>query len=627
MEIVSVLLFILVLMSGSFFAAYKFDKPFEETFPISCLSYIIIGFIIGILNILKISVPIIIVFSLALYAYTIYEVVKNKDLDKIINNIFTPGFVIFIGFTFIFVFALKGKLFNTNDEFSHWGDIVKVMATIEDFGTNPLSNSIFKSYPPAVSIFQYILEKINLYLTGEVFVEWLCYIAYDILCVTVILPFTNKFSFKRSSSIITSIITLFLLPFIFFTPSFITLHVETILSFFIAALALQLIWNEDDLLSDIRYLLMLAVLVIVKDSGLLFSALFGIGFALKKLLNKDLTKKEKLLNCLYTACAIGLPKVLWAIDIKINHVAKSFSNKFDFISLLNVLTGKEISYRKDVLKTFFDYTMVEGMFIGKTGIMMIYSALIVILICLIIIVTSLIKTKYEEKKTSSNIAKYISIITLIVFIAGTCVSYMYKFSEDEALQLASYERYVSIVYIGFFLFVFINFIILNDRNDKLTEVLNCVIICVLVFCVPAEIVTTIFTRTVVKSSIAYRNELCGEIVNKTNELLNNETIWYINVYSDDADRLVYKYSVRPNVVEGYANIKEKVKDDDQFAIKYSVDEWSNDLFNGNCGYVAIYRVNDEFIEDYGSLFENIEDISDNTLFKVNKDTKTLTLCE
>lgn len=628
MQILSILLFILVLVSGSFFAAYKFDKAFEKTFPITCLVFVLLSFILGLFNILVISTPVIIVVALGLYGYTIYQVIKNKDLKRVLNKIFTPGFVILVLFILVFIFGLKGKLFNTNDEFSHWGDIVKVMTTIEDFGTNPASQSIFKSYPPAVSIFQYILEKINYYLTGEVFVEWLCYIAYDIFCISIILPFTKNFSFKRLSSIITSIIVLFCLPYVFFLPSFISLHVETIMGFFIATLALQLVWNEDDLLSDIRYLLMLGVLVLVKDSGLLFSIFFGIGFALKKVLNKDGSKKDKLLNCLYTICAIAIPKILWSIDIKINHAAKSFSNKFDLVSLFNVLTGREDSYRREVLKNFFDQTMIEGTYVGSTGIFVTYILIIALLICSTIIVTSLIKNKFEEKSTSSKITRYTLIISLIVFVVGTCVTYMYKFSVDEAINLASYERYLSILFIGMSLFVAISFIMLIDTNDKLHEALDCVLVCVLLCLVSSEVVTSFFTRSTVKTSAAYRQEVCAEIIEKSKNILEpNDKVWFISVYSDGEDRLVYKYSLRPTLVDGDVTIKTKIDEDDNFAVEYSADEWMNELVSGNYDYVALYVVNDDFIEDYGSVFEDVDDIENETIFEVNKDTKTLSLCE
>lgn len=628
MQILSIIIFTFVLTSGSFFCSYKFDKNFEETFSISCLGIILVAFLLGIFNLLVISVPVIVAMACGLYSYTIYQIIKNKDGKKIINKLLTPGFVLFVVFELVFIFGLKNKLFYTNDEFSHWGDIVKVMTTIEDFGTNPLSHSIFKSYPPAVSIFQYILEKINYYLTGEEFVEWLCYIAYDLLCITIILPFTKNFSFKKPSSIITSMVAIFCLPYVFFLPSFISLHVETILGFFIAALALQLVWNEDDLLCDIRYLLMLGILVLVKDSGLLFSILFGIGFILRKLSIKGLSLKDKLLYGLYTIVAIGLPKVIWDIDIKINNAAKSFSNKFDFVSLFNVLTGREDSYRKDVLKHFFDVTMTEGKYLGSTGVYVTYILSIMLLVLLIFITTSLIKNKYEEKKTNANITRYIFIGSIFIFVVGTCVSYMYKFTEAEALGLASYERYLSILFIASSLFSAINFILLINENEKLCEALNCVVICAVLCMVSSEVVTSFFTRSTVKEAYAYRQQVCAGIIEKSKNVIeDSDKVWFISVYSDGEDRLVYKYSERPALVDGDVKIKIKVDEDDSFAAEYSAEEWMNELRNENYDYVALYVVDDDFIEDYESVFTNPKDIGNETLFKVNKDSGMLELCE
>ena len=72
--------------------------------------------------------------------------------------LFIIGLIIFLLVFFAFSVFNAGKLASTWDEFSHWIDIVKAMTTVDDFGTNPQSLSTFKSYPPAMSIFQYVLQ-------------------------------------------------------------------------------------------------------------------------------------------------------------------------------------------------------------------------------------------------------------------------------------------------------------------------------------------------------------------------------------------------------------------------------------------------------------------------------------
>ena len=55
MSIISVLLFILLISSGSVFAASYFDKKYEEVLPITCGGIIVISFLFGIVNLLKFS--------------------------------------------------------------------------------------------------------------------------------------------------------------------------------------------------------------------------------------------------------------------------------------------------------------------------------------------------------------------------------------------------------------------------------------------------------------------------------------------------------------------------------------------------------------------------------------------
>ena len=47
------------------------------------------------------------------------------------------------------------------DEFSHWGSVVKSMFLTNGLSVKEGSSLMFKSYPPAISIFEYFFQVIN----------------------------------------------------------------------------------------------------------------------------------------------------------------------------------------------------------------------------------------------------------------------------------------------------------------------------------------------------------------------------------------------------------------------------------------------------------------------------------
>ena len=56
--------------------------------------------------------------------------------------------------------------------------------------------------------------------------------------------------------------------------------------------------------------------------------------------------------------------------------------------------------------------------------------------------------------------------------------------------------------------------------------------------------------------------------------------------------------------------------DDQWTANISVDEWSKKLEGFT--YVYLYSVDDRFINDYGQLFENKNDIKNKNIYRVHK---------
>lgn len=618
-SIMSILLFFLILSSGSLFATAYFDKKYEEALPITCAIFVLIGFLCGILSILKYSLFIVIFISIILYVTTFIKIVKDNSLKDYLTKLISPGFLIYLALCVFFTYITYGKMLDAPDEFSHWGDIVKVMSTIDDFGTNSKSFALYKSYIPGMPIFQYLLEKINFYLTGDIFVEWLAYYSYYILAIAVLLPITSRFTYKNIFSSLSFIGIVIAVPFIFNNNMYSQVYIDPFLGFLLCGGLLQLLFMEDSLIYDLNMYAIMFLEVLAKDAGFAFAIFLLVGYIIRKF-DKVNIKNSVLYSLFGVLCTI-LPKVLWEIHMCLRNIEKAFSNKVDIISLFNVLTGREKSYRSDILSNFFK--AFTNHFVVLRNFEFEINYLIVTVVLFILIGISIYITKVSKK--NKVITFICGISSYVLFMLGMMISYMYKFSEYEAVRLASFERYSNIVYVGLALFLTL-VLLINIANSSREFIYACLLIGIILVVSPVRIMYGYLLRNPVKTSIEFRQRF-NEIVSKTLEVADGDDfVYFIAQETNGYERLIFKFSIRPNVNSGYSSIGKSFFDGDIWTEEKTVQQWKNELIDGY-DYVAIYKLNDYFYKEFSSIFENPRDIKENCIYLVDKTTGMLTLCE
>lgn len=615
MELISILLFILLLGSLPLYLFVKYNKKLHETLIISIVFFVLILFLSGFFNNLNIGFLASIIISISLYVYSVYLIIKNKKSYKTFNisfNLISFGLVIICVYLII---GLKGKVFIDTDELSHWGDIVKTMIQTNKFGSDHNSGSLFKSYPPGIALFQYLLEKIHVSIFKTEFVEWLCYFSLDLICLSSVIN-CSKTGNTIKGFINTGLLfgSILIVPFILNDLAYITLYSELLIGFIVCGLLLNLInYKNDDIFYDIRILSLTAILFIVKDTGLLFGLITIIFYLFILFRNNKLNIKNILLTF-----STSIPRIMWQLNLTVNNVRSNFDNKIDLKILINVFLGKDSSYRVDVLNAFKDEFLYTGLRFTPFRIFVNYILLTVIILVLTYVVIYLTKTSYKK------VVFTYSVVSIALYVVSLLVMYLFKMSESEALMLASFYRYYSVIAYTFGLFVVIQFsnIISNlDRSIMLSVLMGIIILSMLPNLNPYVFIRRGFAN----ASIEIRKNY-DEIVNNTFLYADEESkIWFICIEGTGEDRLAYKFLVRPNKVDGDGSIRSE-EDYDDISEIYSAEKWMNELIEKEYDFVAIYYYDDKFVEDYHSLFEK-EGIKDNCMYKVNKETRMLSLCE
>ncbi|NLC96397.1 MAG: hypothetical protein GX675_02375 [Erysipelotrichaceae bacterium] len=627
------LLLFMILSSGSVFVTTFFNRKYEETVPLTIFSIIFILFFSGVFGFLNLGVYIIYVISLLLYFLSIFKYIKTKKDNNVLQNTFTPAFFIY-AFTFLLLFWGNYNRVACNwDEFSHWADIVKAMYTINDFGTNPLSNSLFKSYPPAMALFQYFIQKLN----GG-FSEWLLYFSYQIISFSLFIPFLKDLKHKDIKKNLLIYILILIIVSIFYTDFYNSILIDAFLGILFGFIFSIMFINDGyDHLNTITIVLAISAISIVKDVGMLFAIISLLVFIIDIIFykqNENYSYKNSFYKPVIVLIATSLlviTKILWKNNLTKNNVQISFSSKIKYTEFIKILIGKgsidsTSFYRINVFKNYIHNLCVYEIKIGNFGFNNIQ--ILLILFVALYIVYSLFG-KLDEKNIKRNrFFMYSAIINTIIYIIGLAATYMYNFSEYEALAVASFQRYMNIILTMILIFVFILMLNIFIKTKTYKNIILKMIF-VIVLSAPYISLFNFIHRDNVQQSIAIRYPYV-EIVEKANTLIDKKhsKIYVISQEDKGLDLLVLKYNLRPAQINDKEwSIGVPFYEGDIWTSDLNAKKWQNTLLTENYDYVLIYRLNDYFVENYKYNFKNTKDIGENKLYRLNKDTGLLELVE
>lgn len=162
----SLIILFLIVSSGSYFGCVWFRKKYADILPFTFFSIVIFQYLSGMLGWLRYSTDAIIVISALVYLVSTWRIIKEKAISSFVHSFFSLGFWAFLLLFLVSYYFNIGKYCMEWDEFSHWADVVKAMLSIDDFVANPASRSAFRSYLPAMSLFQYLDQSLVRLIDG-----------------------------------------------------------------------------------------------------------------------------------------------------------------------------------------------------------------------------------------------------------------------------------------------------------------------------------------------------------------------------------------------------------------------------------------------------------------------------
>lgn len=589
----------------SLFLTIKKDNNITENLFSSIIFIILIMFFGGLFNLLKLSFYLLLLISIITFFYNLYNfktVIKRK------NKILTLELLIYTLLFILLAFGTHGRLLSNWDEFSHWGLSIKNMFHFDQFYSSNEMTTLFKDYPPGVAIFQYFIMKLN----GS-FDESLLYFANSVLIVTILIQFYKVFkNTTKLNKVIVTILLLFV-PTIFYRDIYINLQVDALVGLLFFNILGQYFFS---LKIDIYKLVpSFFILVMTKDIGLLF-ALFALLVILQdQLFFEKKSLRSNLSKYITIFATIIISFSLWKIYLHFNNINPTWSNPFDFRNTIKSLLLVGNNYQVIVVKNFL-FNIFSGS-LSELGHITIFFVYMFITFWVLALKKHIKNNKAKKRLTTLSL---VLLINSIMYLLILLVLYMNKFSEYEALNLASFDRYINtylLATILFYLFYTLK-ILLNNKKSIDLKLFAIVLVLFFLFRIePMLSVTGYFDIS--KNETIEKRSVYNFYETQLNELISSdEKIYIISQNTTGLDYHIINFLSTPyKISPGGWSIGDPYYEGDIWTKNISLDDWSNMLINYD--YLYIHKTDEEFQLRYGELF--IDEIVMETFYSIGKDNK------
>ena len=297
-----------------------------------------------------------------------------------------------------------------------------------------------------------------------------------------------------------------------------------------------------------------------------------------------------------------LTKISWNIKLQTYGTSKSFSGSIRIVDYVRMFfihddtSWRQIAVDNARQQFFKDIIPIHGTSIS-------YFVILILFIGYVAVAGFYIKSKQGENKQRVFLIVNLSIIVQAILYAFSIGAiYISRFVEYEAVNLASYDRYMNMAFMPLWcvsILYILNMCNILRTNDRL---LSSLAICFVLALSPVDQLTRCFHRDYVRASengyVLY-SDFCKKITDTCKE---DEKVYLIAQGDHGYDTERIRYYCLPIRVGGLISIGNSIDDLDKLWTKeIGIDELRTDLVE-NYDYLALYRTNDYFTSNYRELF-------------------------
>ena len=364
-------------------------------------------FLAGILNLLRATAWIIFLTGLVLAVQSIRKKQSAREF-------LCPGVAFFLAFGVFFLFQLRGSIFTSYDNFSHWGLVAKILSQSHRFPNFSDQAMTFSSYP--------LGSTVLVYYVGEILgssAEWVQMYAQAMVMVGMLV---GLFAFARGAfqTIAAGAFAVFLLC---CNIDFFELLVDSLLPIVALSGAALCCYYGRELSKRLWVLPVYGIFLLsIKNSGALF-ALFLYGYAWLLLREEKLSFVTWLKLLAFPAAAL----LLWQ-----KHVSLVYAHGL----LAKHSMSPRYLYRMLVRKPA-DQLMPIVQNMGKAVFTPSNPIFILLLFGLLLFLAA---RRFGKQKRPGQLL-LLAAVCYVLYQIGTLGMYLLSMPLDEALRLACYDRY------------------------------------------------------------------------------------------------------------------------------------------------------------------------------------------
>ena len=633
--------FILFIISAAL--AFLLKYRFEQTVAVTCFGIIFVLYLLGLAGIMSTGFYFIIAVSALAFGLLVFNVFKGSiNKNFLLNNVFTPGFAVFCIFFGFICYVHSGRILTFWDEFSHWGLVVKNMYIFDAFGNHPDATTLFRGYPPSTALFQYFWMQPGGYQEANL------YRALGVFSFSLLLPTLKNVGWKNVKTVPFIALFLVMVPMYIFYDFYIEIYVDAILGILFAYILFMYFTEKSFNISFyINLILALFILTLVKASGfglaltaafiIICDQIITVRRAIKENkkinINRDLINDVKTDRSLYnrmvnifrsklfciSAAAILSPIAAnqsWSIYRQLTDTGHAWGGirYLTVPAVIELLTGRGDSNHYAIIDSYITTFLSRIIYIGERGFSYAHWTLIILIIIFIWL------RKVDNPLRSKLINCSIGVLAgWILYNISLILLYVFTFPLDVAAILASYNRYINTYLTAVVCLFSLLFIYYNNENEKIDERKK--FIRTVVFLVVA-LVNFYFLPAVDLLRNSDPGVRANVTVNRLSSLsldYRTDRVYYIFQSSHGFEHFIAYYELTP--VKGspwlHWSIGTPRYDGDVWTTDITADEWS-DMLRQDFTYVYLEHTDDLFIEEFGELFDDPDQIRNRSLFRVTE---------
>jgi hypothetical protein len=611
-------LFVILPILVAYLLAAIFRQQISEMLPISYILGVLWVFTFGLLDKLSLGVNLILPVVGLLLGLTFWF---NRELlinPKLLKQFVSPAIVLFLlASTWAFRHSQQMRL-KEWDEFVYWGMQVKSLTLFDQLSPYAPVPGPFPEYLPGLPLLPYLVTSANGFWK-EAFVYW----AYQVFILAIIASLIANFTWKKWQTLISTILILLVASTMYFN-SFQSVYADAILAILFAySLILATTQNYSRNRGYLfNFALTITYIGLIKDIGIYFAFVsifvFSINFGYGKL-KTNLAKS--ILKFFRLSIALLLPilifKLAWSNLLIKQGIAESRSI-FTIISdfLKGELGQNSIPYWDQVISNFIGKaiylptTTFNAAPISALRWILIYAVLLII-----------IARPWRQKSEDSKISLLSTILVVVGFFGYLTILlflYLTIFSENEALGLASFERYVNIYLAALAIVVsykVVHAIYETPRNSNLPMFVWVWIVVLFFQSTPGNLISYVNSPNAYSDALRANYKGASWLISEMN-LKSDDKVWIIAQHTVGFEFYMFQYEMLPAGVGKIPfSIGSPYGPGDLWTdSKMTPSKWDSRL--NDFDYVFVYSATDSFIKEFGKMFDDPESLNKTSFYSI-----------